>query len=1302
MQTHSQDTQIPATSPEADVSAASTKRRGRAIAALTWRLLLFAWFVVGGAFLVVRYALLPDIDRWRDDIAQQASAALGVPVTIGAIEADWSAFRPRLHLRQVTLDGPQGAPALRLDQVDATLAWSSLLKFTPYFHRLEIGEPTLHVARDASGAMSVAGIALDPGAGDGRALGWLLAQRQIVVRKATVIWSDAHRAAPPLTLEAADLRLVKGFTHHRAALRFIPQGQIADAVDVRAELRADASVPVREWSGALYGQVSAASLAALAPWVDLPGELAGHGDVTAWAQLDSGRIAAVTADVALREAKVRLGDDLPPLRLDEVAGRVSVERGNGRLAVSTRALSLVAETHAEAEAGEGRRVSVEPTDLDLVLESDDASRNGSLTANQLDVAVLSALAAHLPLDAVMRERLADVAPRGAFRDVDGSWTRSSEELTAWQLRADFEDIGLKARDGMPGLAGLNGHIEGDASGGRFRVQGDGVTMAVPAVFIAPLEFGSLVAEGGWTRRDGQPQITLDTARFANGDAHGDASGHYLLSADGPGYIDLQARLEKADGTAVWRYMPRVINQNTRDWLKRSITAADARDVRLRLEGELQRFPFTDGSGTFLITGQFSGGRLDYVSGWPAIEDIEGGLRFEAATMQITASAGKIFGVGLREVVAEIPVLGNSDETLTITGKAAGATADFLRFVSESPVRNRINGFTDDMRAEGTGALDLTLVLPLLRLDDSAVDGRYRFADNRLTVVPALAPIERAAGRVEFTAEALTIPEARGTLLGGPVAVSARTGRDGAVVFEANGAAQASAAQAHYGWPWMAHLSGETPWTARVEVTGGQSTVRIDAPLSGVASSLPAPLNKSAADALPAAVNLTFARDQNAQIKATLGDLAALEANVPRDAGGWQRLRGGLGVGAPARRASSGLMVSINQPELDFDAWRGVMRGGESVAGESLPLAGIALQTGHLAAFGFNLHDLVVDARRDGGTWAADIRSLEAEGKVEWAQQDAGAVRARFSRLMFGKAQEDDSSAEERVPEVVESLPALDVVAERFGMHGLDLGRLELQAVNRGGLWHLNRLALGSKQGELTGSGVWQAKAPMRTDLDFVLTTPDTGALLKRLGYPDAVRGGTARMEGKLGWQGAPTKLDHDTLSGQFTLLAESGQFRKLDPGVGRLLGVLSLQSLPRRITLDFRDVFSEGFAFDRISGSIDVDKGVLRTDPLEIRGPAARIFMRGSASVPDETQDLMVFVQPTLSESIAVGAAVGAINPVAGVVTYLVQKALQDPVEKLFAFQYSVTGTWADPKVEKVDRAALPQDTAPAAATRSR
>ena len=180
-----------------------------------------------------------------------------------------------------------------------------------------------------------------------------------------------------------------------------------------------------------------------------------------------------------------------------------------------------------------------------------------------------------------------------------------------------------------------------------------------------------------------------------------------------------------------------------------------------------------------------------------------------------------------------------------------------------------------------------------------------------------------------------------------------------------------------------------------------------------------------------------------------------------------------------------------------------------------------------------------------------------------------------------------------------------------------------------------------------------------------------------------MRGGQATLAGKLSWRGAPTRIDFPSLSGNMTLEAGSGQFNKLEPGVGRLLGILSLQSLPRRITLDFRDVFSSGFAFDRISGSIDVARGVLHTDDLEIRGPAARVHMRGSADIDAETQDIKVSVQPTLSESVAVGAAAGLVNPVAGVVAYVAQKVLSDPIEKFFSYEYTITGTWDDPVVTK-------------------
>jgi uncharacterized protein YhdP len=377
-------------------------------------------------------------------------------------------------------------------------------------------------------------------------------------------------------------------------------------------------------------------------------------------------------------------------------------------------------------------------------------------------------------------------------------------------------------------------------------------------------------------------------------------------------------------------------------------------------------------------------------------------------------------------------------------------------------------------------------------------------------------------------------------------------------------------------------------------------------------------------------------------------------------------------------------------------------GGADPAGSgaALAVAGVrdlALVADEVRAFGHTLKAVDLRAEADAGGWKARLESDIADGAFDWRDAGDGALRARFRHLRVGQedpqggkdavgdgAGEDASEQAEPVEEAPpRRLPALDVVAEEFELRGLALGRLEVFARNRGGLWQLERFNLANDDGRLAGSGQWQAAGRQRTRLDFSLETPDVGRLSHRLGYPDVVRGGQASLAGQLGWQGAPTRIDYPSLNGSLKLETGSGQFNKLEPGVGRLLGILSLQALPRRITLDFRDVFSEGFAFDRISGSIDVAAGVLRTEDLEIRGPSARVKMTGSADVVAETQDLRVQVQPTLSESIAIGAAAGLLNPAVGVVTYLAQKVLSDPIEKLFAFEYAVTGAWSDPQVAK-------------------
>ncbi|HEV2430710.1 MAG TPA: AsmA-like C-terminal region-containing protein, partial [Burkholderiales bacterium] len=159
-------------------------------------------------------------------------------------------------------------------------------------------------------------------------------------------------------------------------------------------------------------------------------------------------------------------------------------------------------------------------------------------------------------------------------------------------------------------------------------------------------------------------------------------------------------------------------------------------------------------------------------------------------------------------------------------------------------------------------------------------------------------------------------------------------------------------------------------------------------------------------------------------------------------------------------------------------------------------------------------------------------------------------------------------------------------------------------------------------------------------------------------------------------------FDFPTLSGHVQMHAEDGQFLEIEPGLGKLIGLISLQALPRRISLDFRDVFSKGFQFDRIASSARIDSGELKLKEFRMRGSAAEVEMTGEVNLAHETQDLRVRVLPSLTDSAALG--IGIVNPVAGVAAAIAQRILKNPLGQIFAYDYLVTGTWSDPKVEKL------------------
>ncbi len=1262
-------------------------------------MLLLAYFAAGALILFGRYYLMPEISGQREWIAAKLTEAVGLPIQVAGLTAAWPGLHPQLVINGLQIHDREGRPALMLERVEAEVGWSSLWHLGLRLHRLQIQAPALELRRDPQGKMFVAGLPME-GEEEGGFLPWLLQQSKVVIRDARIVWHDELRAAPPLEFNPLQFELRNFGRHHSFGLSAQPLNAGARRLDLRGNLVGSDPGKLADWRGELYADLEEADISVWQAWLDLPFEMhQGRGGVRFWLEFENLQPLAVTADLSLSGMSARLRPDLPVLALETLHGRLAVRKT------------------ADGYAGEMRRFGLTTSD-GIVMPSSEAQialntagrrLGGEFSIAHLDLGMLAALAQYLPLPDHLLDRLKSFAPTGQVDEVKLTWRGAIDAPEDWSAKGRFTGLALAAHKELPGFAGMSGRFSGEAKAGEIVLDSQDVRIELPAVFPEPtLSLAKLQVEAGWRARADGIEFQLARANFRNEDATGEAAGTYHYTGAGLGVIDLSAKLKQASGHAVWRYMPLVVNTDARDWLRAGIVGGTSDETSLRLKGPLDAFPFADGKqGIFQVKGTIRGASLNFAPKWPQITGIDGDLLFEGVRMLIRGQRAEMMGVALSDVRAEIANLDAPEELLVVTGKAQGETQRFFDFIEASPVGEMIDHFTAPMSAKGNGNLDLKLKLPLRKLGETRVQGKYRFADNQLRVLPMLPVLTTTQGEFDFTEDRLEGKGLRARLLGAPVTASVTSGKGGAVRIDARGTLTTRGARQEYGWPVLEHLSGEAGWTANIRVKKPGAEVRIESSLEGISSSLPAPFNKPTRMALPLKLNARIDKGVD-EWTGTVGDIAALRllmGDAPTPVRGRLALGDAAKAGIPAL-PGQGLTVTIAQPSFDLDAWRPLLTGNgtgnngsnaDGAAAFSMPA--IELKSGTLRALQREFHDVRFSASNIGGTgisasprWRMNLESREARGQLTWDAIGPGRLSGRMPLLAL-PATITSAPVGAETPHDQETPPDLDLIIDDFRLKDMAFGEVRINAENRAGAW-LAKLDVKNEAARFAGEGRWRlGQGQPETSLTFKLDVEDGEKLLGRLGFVDAVRRGSGKLEGDVAWPGGPVDFELARLSGRVKADIGKGQFKKLEPGVGRLLGVLSLQSLPRRITLDFRDIFSEGFAFDSIVGSAVLDKGRLQTDELRIRGPAAKILLSGQVDLMQETQDLKVRVQPSVGETVATGAML--VNPVVGAVAWLAQKALNDPLDQIFAYEYAVSGNWKDPKVDKLHQAPKSTGVAP-------
>jgi uncharacterized protein (TIGR02099 family) len=862
-----------------------------------------------------------------------------------------------------------------------------------------------------------------------------------------------------------------------------------------------------------------------------------------------------------------------------------------------------------------------------------------------------------------------------------------------------------------------------------------------------MDFETLKLTAGWSLADAkQLTLKLDSLELLHEGITANISGSHVLprGGKGAGVADFSGTLDGFTINTIGRYLPIKTPEHLRIWLSGALEDGMARDVSLRLRGELDHFPFREGSpdkakGEFRIAGRIDNGKLNYDPGyfaadgkspvWPQAEKIKGTFAFDRARMEIKADTARTGGVGLANVKAVIPDLTIHDSMLEIDGSAAGPLNEFLKYVAASPVLGYIGHFTEESTGTGPAKLALKLNMPLNHMIDTRAVGTLALQGNDVTLWHDMPTVQLATGKIEFNERGVNLNGINGTLLGGGLQVSGGSQKDGSIQVKLGGTVTVDGLRKAYPTPVMNrlanHLNGSARFTGLVVAREHQWQVNVDSSMAGTGLDFPAPLKKAAADTLPMHFQLNGGSPNDAgvgreDIRITLGNAIAARYHRERKAPGpWRLASGGIGVNVPAPEPDSGMMIHASLRSLNVDDWidlGAAIAGNETrsaAAGEGFDLSqlvvadALAARATELIVGERKLDNVVIGATHQKGVWQASVDSKQAIGYVTWNESPTGhgvgKVTARLSSLIIPESQAGEVKDLLEAGSTSPTIPALDIVAERFELFNKPLGHLELQAYNAlltsAREWRVSKLALVNPDGELHGTGRWISKDGQHNSmLNFDLNINDAGKLLERFGFADTLRNGKGKLSGDISWKGLPYAFDIPSLSGNLALNVEKGQFLKQDPGAAKLLGVLSLQALPRLLKLDFHDVFSEGLAFDGITANAVINKGIVKTENLKMHGVQATVLMDGTADIANESTNLHVVVIPEVNLGTAPLVYALAVNPVIGLGSFLAQLFLSAPMMKALTYHMQVTGPWKAPVIAKLDATKLEP---PVAAPRS-
>jgi uncharacterized protein (TIGR02099 family) len=1275
-----------------------------------------ASLIIALALLLGLFRLLvPQVPEYQNELEAWAMMALGVPVSVGRMDARLTLRGPELTLYDATVGG-RGSAMLPLAAREVSVVLSVrhlLVERVLAVDRVYLSGVVVDVARDEQG-------------------GWLLQGQRLYVE------DDAVAAELP---ELPDFRLL--FEDGELRYQPSPGAPVLRFTDLNVQLARDGqrvTLDAQMNLPATLGSRLAVSLdaqagdagftrerLATAPWnlfadlgdaelagwksllaADLPVPEQGHGNLRAWLSLRGTEVLEASADVDIADLVLpqQQLDDAAGLGYDTLVGRLEWHRHARGWTAAAGNLRITRGGHTWPETTlrvEQRRAT-------------DTTQRLEVQASYLRLQDLLPAVAWLPDDA-LRRRLLEMSPSGMVTDLSLEGLRDEGSgVLEYEVSGRLNDLRVIGVENWPGVEGLSGRFRADQDGGRFELVSNGLAFERRPSFAGVVSLGRAQGLLVWRRSAAGWRLVGDDVRISGVDLT--ARGHFelMIPDDGEVFVDVRAEVIRVElGPAATRFLPvGHMPAPAVNWLRRGFPVGELSNGSFELSGRPGNFPFQDGDGHFSAEADLRGATLDYANGWPVVTDISGRVRFDGARLEGLVTAGTTADSRVRR--AEVAIDNLRRPTLTVSGEVDSSVDRLLAFLRSSRAGEPLGEALYAARGEGRALTRMELVLPLFDVRSNRWRGTVDLDNARLGYGDLPHEIESLRGRVVLDNGRVSSEDLVGTVLGDVFTAELAPAEEGYHTrVRARGRIGGQAMLDNLGLALPREtLLGATEWSLtglvpqrRADGTLPPLRFTVDSSLQGLAIDLPSPVGKLAAEARPFALQLAFTEGA-IEMGGTLGEQSRWLLNLLDREAGFGFVSGNLhlGGGPALLPLEPGLVIDGRIDDLPIDPWLGLVRRlARDNAGPAV-LRRVELQAGTAVGLGQQISDLSLQLTRGSDEWRLRLDSEAVAGDIIVPFELAGEVPVimNMQRLVVAGAnllapiivdEAEEPAAVIAAPSVLlaepetdpRTLPPIRLLAEEFGLAGMNLGRLELELQRSPGGLTATRLSAIGESFSIEGTGSWIRAADAATSVTQLVlkfASDDVAATLRSMRFEPFMVAAGAEAEARLQWPGTPYSDGWRTASsGDIGLSIRNGRLSEVEPGAGRVVGLMSLTALPRRLALDFRDVFGRGLGFDSIAGNFILVDGDAYTDNLRLRGPTADVALIGRTGLA--ARDYMQQALVTADVGMALPAVGGLLaGPGVAAAILVFQEVFRQPMRGIGQVAYCVTGPWEAPSVVRM------------------